>query len=60
LYGAQAVDVEEAERDLIFGIGLAEDVLKVAPVGERQLALVCPVGDVEQDRVLLPLDLVLC
>jgi hypothetical protein len=58
-YGAQAVDVEQAEGNLVLGIGLAEDVLKVSPVGKGELALVRPVGDVEQDRVLLPLDLVL-
>jgi len=58
-YGAQAVDVEKAERNLVFSIGLAENVLEVSPVSKRQLALVCPVSDVKQDRVLFPLDFVL-
>ena len=58
-YGAEALDVEEAEGDLILGIGLVEDVLEVAIVGQGQPALVCAVGDVEQDRVLLALDFVL-
>ena len=59
LDGAEAVNVEQAEGDLVLGVGLAQQVLEVAPVGEGELALVCAVGDVEEDRVLLALDLVL-
>jgi hypothetical protein len=59
LDGAEAVDVEEAEGDLVLGVGLAEQVLEEAIVGEGQATPVGAVGDVEQDRVLLALDLVL-
>ena len=58
-YGAEALDVEEAEGDLILGIGLVEEVLEMGIVGQGQPALVGAVGDVEQDRVLLALDFVL-
>jgi hypothetical protein len=59
LDGAEALDVEEAECDLVLGVGLAEEVLKVRPVAERHPALVRAVRHAEEDRVLLALDLVL-
>jgi hypothetical protein len=54
-----AVDVEEAEGDLVLGVGFQEEVLKDAPVGDAQSSMALVVGDAEEDRVLLSLDFVL-
>jgi len=53
------VDIEEAEGDLVFGVGFRQDVLEVGPVREGDPTLPRPVGNVEEDRVLLALDLLL-
>ena len=60
LDGARAVLVEQPERDLVLGVGLGQQVLEVAPVGDADLALPLPVGDAEEDGILLALDFVLC
>ena len=59
LDGSQAVDVEEAKRYLVLGVGFCEDVLEGGPVGEGDPAFGSPVGNSEEDRVLLAFDLVL-
>ena len=56
---AGAVHVEEAEGNLVLGVGLHEQVLEHAPVGEGDAPAVHAVGDAEQDRVLFARDLVL-
>lgn len=50
---------EEAEGDFIFGVGFREKVVEDTPVRESDAALVVAIGDVEQNRVLVALDLVL-
>lgn len=50
---------EEAEGDFIFGVGFCEEVVEHTPVRESDAALMVAIGDVEQDRVLVALDLVL-
>ena len=50
---------EEAEGDVVFGVGFREEVVEDAPVLQGDALLVMAVGDAEQDRVLLALDLVL-
>lgn len=56
---AETVDVEEPEGDLVLGVGLCEDVLEVGPVRQGYPTLSGAVGDVEENRVLLALDLLL-
>lgn len=53
------IDVEQAESDFVFGIGLREEVFEGAPVPDRHLASSSSVCDVEQNAILLPLDFVL-
>lgn len=56
---AGALDIEEAEGDLVLGVGLVEKVLKGDPVGYRDAAFALAVGNLEQQAVLLALDSVL-
>ena len=51
--------IEEAEDDLVLGIWLREQVLEDGPVVDVDLALLVAVGDLEEDAILVPLDLVL-
>lgn len=51
--------VEEAEDDLVLGVGLGEQVLEDGPVVDVDPALLVAVGDLEEDAVLVSLDLVL-
>lgn len=57
--GPRAVDVEEAEGDFVLGVRFVKQVLERAPVADVHLAAAAAVGDMEEDAVLLPLDLVL-
>jgi hypothetical protein len=56
---AGAFLVEEAEDDLVLGIGLREKVLEDGPVVDADLALPVAVGYGEQNAVLVALDFVL-
>ena len=56
---AGAPPVEEAEDDLILGVGLCKQVLEDGPVVNADLALLVAIGDLEEDAILVPLDLVL-
>lgn len=56
---AGPVDVEQSEGDFVLGIGLEEEVLEDAPISQGNSAGALAVGDSKEDRVLLPLDLVL-
>lgn len=56
---AGSIDVEEAEGDLVLGVGLDQEVLKGGPLGEGNLAGTLTVGDAEQNSVLFALDFVL-
>lgn len=56
---AGALLVEEAEDDLVLGVGFGEQVLEDGPVVHADLALLVAVGDLEEDAILEPLDLVL-
>ena len=51
--------VEEAEDDLALGVGFGEQVLEDGPVMDADLALLVAIGDLEEDAILVPLDLVL-
>jgi hypothetical protein len=51
--------VEEAEDDLVLGVGLCQQVLEDGPVVDIDLALLVAVGDLEEDAILISLDLVL-
>lgn len=51
--------VEEAEDDLVLGVGFREEVLEYGPVLQADLALLVAVGDLEEDAILVPLDFVL-
>ena len=56
---AGAFLVEEAEDDLVLGVWLREQVLEDGPVVDVDLTLLVAVGDLEEDAILVPLDLVL-
>ena len=59
LDGASAIFVEETECDLILGVGLAKEVLEVAPVVDADLACLSPVGDPVEDGILFTFDFML-
>lgn len=59
LDGACPLDVEQAEGNLVLGIGLSEEVLERGPVAKGQSTRLSRIGNLEEDRVLIPLDLVL-
>lgn len=51
--------VEEAEDDLVLGVGFGEQVLEDRPVVDADLALLVAIGNLEENAILVPLDLVL-
>jgi len=51
--------IEEAENDLVLGVGLRKQVLEDGPVMDADLALLVAVGYLEEDAILETLDLVL-
>ena len=51
--------VEEAEDDLVLGVGFREEVLEDGPVMDADSALPVAVGYSEEDAVLVALDFVL-
>jgi hypothetical protein len=53
------VTIEETEGDVVLGVRLLEEILKVAPVLQSDTADAFPIGDQEKERVLLSFDLVL-
>jgi hypothetical protein len=57
--GTDAVNVEQSEGDFIFGVGLNEDVVIDSPFNKGDLAALFSIGDLEEDRILLPLDFML-
>lgn len=59
LDGASTLDIEEAEGNLIFRIGLDQEVLERAPVLKVDLASVLSICNSEEDRILFSLYLVL-
>lgn len=56
---AGAVDVEQAEGNLVLGIRLGQQVVEGSPVGEADLAGGFAIGDTEEKAILLTLDLAL-
>lgn len=56
---AVALDVEQAECNLVFGVWFGKKILKVAPVSECDATSASAVGDVEKNGILGTLDLVL-
>ena len=56
---ASALLVEEAENDLVLGVGFCEQVLEDTPVVDVDLALALAVCDLEKDAILVALDFVL-
>lgn len=56
---ACAANVEEAEGDLVLGIGLYQQIVIGSPIGDGELASALAVGDTEKETVLLALDLAL-
>ena len=54
-----AVNVKQAEGNLVLGIGFQEEVLEDAPVREGNFTLVLGIGNAEENGVLLPIDFVL-
>ena len=56
---ACAPPVEEAEHNLVLGVGLCEQVLEDGPVVDADLALLVAIGDLEENAILVPLNLVL-
>lgn len=53
------LDVEEAESDLVLGVGFVKEVLEGDPVGYRDSALALAVSNLEEQAILLALDSVL-
>lgn len=56
---ASALLVEEAENDLVLGIGFRKQVLKDTPVMYVNPALSLTICDLEQNAILVALDFVL-
>lgn len=54
------VDIKKTKGDIVLGIWLSQKVIKCGIVIETDLASVFSIGDLEQNTVLLPLNLVLC
>lgn len=59
LDGTCSLNIEQAEGYLVLGIGLSEEVLERCPVGKGQSPGLSRIGNLEEDGVLFPLDLVL-
>lgn len=56
---ASAILVEEAEDDLVLGVGFREQVLEDTPIVDIDSSLPLAVCNLEQDAVLVALDFVL-
>lgn len=56
---AGSVGVEEAEDNLVLGIGFREEVLEDGPVVYADPSFAVSIGNLEQNAILIPLDLVL-
>ena len=50
---------EQLEGNIVFGVGLCEEVVEDGPVVDVDAVLLATIGNGEEDRVLLALDLVL-
>lgn len=59
LHGTCAVGIEQTEGDLIFGIGLREEVLEGCPIAEAELASLLAIRNLEEDSVMFTLDFML-
>lgn len=51
---------EQLEGNIVFGVGLREEVVEDGPVVDVNAVLLATIGNGEEDGVLLALDLVLC
>jgi hypothetical protein len=56
---ASSLLVEEAENDLVLGVGFREQVLEDTPIVDVDPALPLTICDLEQDAILVALDFVL-
>ena len=54
-----SIFIEQAKGNLVLGVGLAEEVLKVAPIMNIDLSTFSPVSNAVEDRILFSLDFVL-
>lgn len=50
---------EEAERNIVFGVGFCEKVVEDGPVVDVNTVLLATIGNAEKDRVLFAFDFVL-
>lgn len=56
---ARSIEIEESESNLIFGIGLGQEVLESRPVTEGESTGPSLVGDSEEESIVFALDFVL-
>lgn len=59
LDGTRSLDIEQTEGNLVLSIRLSEEVLERRPVAKGQSTGLSRIGNLKEDRVLIPLNLVL-
>ena len=58
-HAPRPIGIEQSEGDLIFGIGLSQQVLEGGPISQAQLPSPPLVGDIEQNTIVFSLDFTL-